>query len=112
MDAENLGRMFAPSIIRHETNTMDVAAAQAEAVIVSYFIVNVLAFSNRRSKDPDPADPAEDGKVKVDEAGREREGGSKHVGSLDVGVGVGEEEKAKIDFGDDDVLETTRSAAE
>jgi len=50
MTAENLGRMFAPSIIRHETDTMDLQAAQMEACLVSYLISHVYSFSSKKSK--------------------------------------------------------------
>jgi hypothetical protein len=87
MDADNLGRMFAPSIIRHETNTMDVVAAQAEAVIVSYFIANVLAFSHRRGKESSAAH----GDVKED--GEDAEEGEKEAVVVEKAVDESMEER-------------------
>ena len=95
MDAENLGRMFAPSIIRHATNTMDVVAAQVEAVIVSYFILNVMAFSNRRGTDTSGTGT-----------------GTGNGGKEEEKEEVKDEEVKEIDFGEDDELETSRGKGE
>jgi len=51
MTADNLGRMFAPSILRHESNVMDVQAAQAESLIVCMLVINAYNFSRRKKKD-------------------------------------------------------------
>ena len=71
MDAENLGRMFAPSIIRHPTNTMDLVATQVEAVIVSYFILNVMGFSKRKGKEGEGKEEEGEGEKEKE---KEREG--------------------------------------
>ena len=104
MDAENLGRMFAPSIVRHETNTMDVAAAQVEAIIVSYLIVNVFAFSNRRMKESPGV-----GEGLAEVAGGGSELGESEEKEKEKGK---EKEEEKIDFGEDDELETMRESVE